>query len=202
MIPLAYIASQQRNALLHVQLQQQKQQQGQESTNRHSVMDQRVPTVEIDKKYWHQQLNLLQHLLRVNNDEQWLFNSVKVRQDVLKTCNNQRWAYFGMEKFKCLFQLNQMLKGIKLDDKQLYKINEKVSFLLYEAHSQAHPYLLDGKTITTTMLSVFICICELIICFDPKTEVHVALCRCIVNGISSQFLRPYIRELWNAVRES
>ncbi|AAS54553.1 AGR064Cp [Eremothecium gossypii ATCC 10895] len=170
------------------------------------LYSQRPAAIEADRQYWRQQLRLLEHIQRVNCGQQLLFNSFLVQHDVLRACNNERWANFGMDKFKCLFQLNELLKSMELDEKQLdekqlYKINEKVSFLLHEIQPKTTLYLLDGQVITTVLLNVLVCICEMIIKFNPRSELHVVLCRCIVNGISSQFLQPYVQQLWNAVQE-
>lgn len=160
-----------------------------------------IKTTKIYQGQCYEQLELLKHMLRVNEGEQFLFNAIKLSHDQTRLRNQKIWLQYDLFKLKLLYQLNELVDSEELDERSLYQLHEKLALLLSNSMPNLNQQpILDNHIITISLLNLLIRTCELIMHHDIKDKVHEDLCKSIILCIKTQFVRPYVKHMWQAVK--
>ncbi|SCU90258.1 LADA_0F02828g1_1 [Lachancea dasiensis] len=146
-----------------------------------------------------EQVLLLEHLLRVNKDEQPLFNSFMLRKDQLRRCNAALWGFRSMEKFKTLYQLTELLKASPVSDIVLYTLLEKMTFLFAKGPQNADTQILDPRVLTMALIDLLIRVCRVISSDGVETNVRRSLRKSILATIQTQFTNVYVKLFWGEI---
>ncbi|SCU87167.1 LAFA_0E05138g1_1 [Lachancea sp. 'fantastica'] len=141
---------------------------------------------------------LLEHLLRVNCQQQALFNSFVVRPEQLGKCNTAVWAFRTLDKFRVLYELSDVMQDDHaLSDVALYALLEKLNLLFSRGPQWEEPQVLDVRALTVALMELLIRICN-VVCADALTsKVRPSLQKSVVAAIRTQFIIEYTQEIWD-----
>lgn len=134
-------------------------------------------------------VELLEHLLRVCEDKQWLFNSFHLSLEEIRRYNMKcEVVQFSMDKLKLIYDVNNLVRANLVNEKILYQLNERLKIIFTRNTRSRH--ILDQHVLTAALIDLLINVCKLI----EKSEtrmLNMVLTNSIESLIDDKFLKPY-----------
>ncbi|CDO96270.1 unnamed protein product [Kluyveromyces dobzhanskii CBS 2104] len=147
-----------------------------------------------------QRIELLKHLLRVCDGEQWLFNSFQLSIPQMRQYNMKcEVVQFSPEKLKTIYDMNNLAGSDKVNEKLLYQLNERLKILFTKTGRSRTT--LDQHILTAALIDLLITICGTITKSETRM-ISMALVDSIEKLIDTSFIKPYCQGLLNFTKES
>ena len=147
-----------------------------------------------------QRIELLQHLLRVCNGEQWLFNSFELSIPQMRRYNMKcEVVQFSLEKLKIIYDMHNLTGSDKVNEKLLYQLNERLKIIFTK--SGRSKSILDPHALTAALIDLLIRVCGVMTKSETRM-IGVPILESIERLIDESFIKPYCQGLLNFSRGS